>query len=498
MMKMKRAAVLAVMVCASLSLCGKEVIRLDTQADLDSLQGRWARVLETETDSLVLAFGEGTFFYGERFLDFTGVTMPGTVLEIRGRGTTLVARSGEGRETIDCAFVDLDALRHTGVFSAPRQARFWPFPILFPKDRFILRVKEDDLSEEAAAGLKIILSQWFVGAVYPVEKISNGFLYFRMQPKYRTKFWEELRFGRCLPRYMFCPEKADERLHRCGTSVFLTMDDCDFATVSIQGIRFLGNAAGAPLMAFTRTRAKEIVLSDNRFEGIRSDVIRVDGSDCFRLEGNLFSDCYLNCVTVTKFTRNTVIRGNTFENIGLMMTNAPAVDCKGMDFLICDNHFRDYSYAAIGVGTHFSDPDGCVSEGVVERNEISMSDAFRTGAMRELIDGGAIYIWTQNRSLVVRDNYIHDIDGPHGNRGIFGDDGVVNVTICGNTVENVGHRAYAIDIRKAFWVQKRPESFCKRVNVNNKIYGNRVKGRFRAFIRKDDPDSVLKDNIVTK
>lgn len=498
MSKLKRTVALALLVCASLSLGGREVIRLETQADLDSLSGKWTRFLEMETDSLVLAFGEGTFFYGERFLDFTGARKPGTVLEIRGQGTTLVARSAEGRETIDCAFVDLDALRHTCLFSAPKQARFWTFPALFRKNRFLLPVQEKNLPAEAADGLKIILSQWFVGAVYPVEKIRNGFLYYRMQPKYRTRFWEELRYGRCLPRYMLCPGKADERLHRCGTSTFLVMVDCDFASVSVHGIRFLGNAAGSPLLDFTRVRAAETVLSDNCFEGIRSDVVRVDGSDRFRLEDNMFRDCYLNCVTVTKFTRDAVIRGNTFDNIGLMMTNAPVVDCKGVNFLVCDNRFRDYSYAAIGVGTHFSDPDGCVSEGVVEKNEISMSDDFRAGAMRELIDGGAIYIWTQNRSVVIRDNYIHDIDGPHGNRGIFGDDGVVNVTVCDNTVENVGHRAYAIDVRKAFWVQNRPENRCKRVNVGNKIFGNRVKGRFRAFIRKDDPDSVLKDNIVTK
>ena len=498
MSNLKKVITLVLLVSASLSLSGKEVIRLDTQADLDSLSGEWTRILETETDSLVLSFGEGTFFYGERFLDFTGARMPGTVLEIRGHGTTLVARSVEGRETIDCSFIDLDALRHTGIFSVPKQAYFWTFPAVFKRDRFILPVREEDLPAEAADGMKIILSQWFVGAVYPVEKIKNGFLSYRMRPKYRTRFWEELRYGRCLPRYMLCPENADERLHRCGTSAFLVLEDCDFASVSVHGIRFLGNAAGAPLLDFTRVRASEIVLSDNRFEGIRSDAIRVDGSDRFRLEGNAFRDCYLNCVTVTKYTRDAVIRGNTFDNIGLMMTNAPVVDCKGVNFLICDNLFRDYSYAAIGVGTHFSDPDGCVSEGVVEHNEISMSDDFRAGAMRELIDGGAIYIWTQNRSLVIRDNYIHDIDGPHGNRGIFGDDGVVNVTICGNTVENVGHRAYAIDVRKAFWVEKRPESHCKRVNVNNKVYGNRVKGRFRVFVRKDDPDSVQKDNIVTK
>ena len=494
----KRTAILALMASLALSMSGKEVIRMDSQADLDSLQGKWSRILEVETDSLVISFGEGVFFFGERFLDFTGVHMPSTVLLIQGQRTTLIAKDREGRETIDCAFVDPDLLCHVDIHSAPKRARFWTFPALFKRDRFILPVKENDLSEDEVKGLKIILSQWFVGAVYPVEKISDGFLYYRMQPKYRTKFWEEFRFGRCLPRYMLCEGTVNRNLNRCGESNFLAMDDCDFASVSVEGIRFLGNASGSPLMLFKQVRSDGIVLSDNRFDGIRSDVICVDRSDYFRLENNQFSDCYLNCVTITKFTRDAIIRGNTFENIGLMMTNVPVVDCKGVGFLVSGNRFRDFSYAAIGVGTHFSDSDGCVSEGVVERNEISMSESFRSGAMRELIDGGAIYVWTQNRSLVIRDNYIHDIDGPHGNRGIFGDDGVVNVTICDNIVQDIGHRAYAIDIRKALWVQKRPESFCKRVNVNNKVYGNRVKGRFRVFIRKDDPGSMLKDNIITK
>ena len=126
-----------------------------------------------------------------------------------------------------------------------------------------------------------------------------------------------------------------------------------------------------------------------------------------------------------------------------------------------------------------------------------MTESFREPPMRSLIDGGAIYVWTQNKDLLIRDNYIHDIAGPHGNRGIFGDDGVVNLHICDNTVLRVKD-SYAIDVRRVHRVGRRKNSAIRRVNVGIVVRGNTYDGRLRLHVRKNDPDSYVGENTVQK
>jgi len=113
--------------------------------------------------------------------------------------------------------------------------------------------------------------------------------------------------------------------------------------------------------------------------------------------------------------------------------------------------------------------------------------------MLSLIDGGAIYIWTQNKDVLIRNNYIHDLDGPHGNRGIFGDDGVINVELDGNRVFRV-HGGYAIDIRRAARVGHKKGSAVKRTNIGIRVHDNLYTGRVRIHIRKDDPRSYSTNN----
>ena len=135
-----------------------------------------------------------------------------------------------------------------------------------------------------------------------------------------------------------------------------------------------------------------------------------------------------------------------------------------------------------------------MTSGVIEKNEICMSESFRQPPMRSLIDGGAIYVWTQNKDLLVRENYIHDIAGPHGNRGIFADDGPVNVTISGNRVERI-HNGYCIDLRRCLRTGWKKKSQIPRANVGNRIVDNTYDGRVRLFIRRKDPSSEMHDNI---
>ena len=123
-----------------------------------------------------------------------------------------------------------------------------------------------------------------------------------------------------------------------------------------------------------------------------------------------------------------------------------------------------------------------------------MSEHFRNQVHRELIDGGAIYVWTQNQKVSIRNNFIHDLDGPHGNKGIFADDGAVGVEIAGNLLLAV-HGGRCIDLRKALRVERKRTSHIRRVNVRNRMDGNTLDGRCRFYFRKGDPGSFVGKNL---
>ena len=473
------------------------VLSVTAQQDFDQLDERVDSVLAAGEREVDVQFAPGTYFFREGHLTLSGLRAPGAVLRLGGDGAVLVGVGDGQGPAFENGFVDLTGRKAYDPLAPVRKAGFWPVRMPFRKALYVLRGKGlPDVSESEATGMKLILSQWFVGAVYDVVKISRGWIYFRRVP-YRTRIWSELRFGRCRPRFMlFSPRKADGT-YPSEASNFLTVENSRMGRVVLEGIQFLGNGDGDRLLRFSGVDADSVVVRRCTFEGIRSRGVLVEGTDHFRLHDNAFCRGALNQVYVDKTSDDARIERNRFIENGLLMTNDPIVDCKGSHFLVRGNYFEDFSYSAIGAGLHFTDTAGLVTSGVIEQNEICMSERYRQAPMRSLIDGGAIYVWTQNRDLVIRDNYIHDIAGPHGNRGIFGDDGVVNLKIVGNTLLRVKD-SYALDVRQVHRVGRRKDSAIRQVNVGIVIRDNTYDGRVRLHIRKDDPKSCLGGNILLK
>ena len=478
-----------------LSLLLSVILPVTAQQDFDRLDERIDSVLASGEREVDVRFEPGIYFFRESHIRLSDIEAPGLVLRLEGDGAALVGADDGKEPMFENGFVDLERRESVDALTPVKTAGFWPVRVPFRKGLYMLRCKgESDVSESDAAGMKIILSQWFVGAVYDVVRISRGWLYFRRVP-YRTRIWSELRYGRCLPRYMlFAPRKA-AGAYACAASTFLSMENCRLGNVTLQGLRFLGNGEGDRLIRFSGVEADSVAIRECSFEAIRSRGILVEGTDHFRLMDNEFREGALNQVYVDKASDDARIEGNRFCRNGLLMTNDPVLDCKGSDFLVRNNYFEDFSYSSIGAGLHFTDTAGLVTSGVIEKNEICMTEPFRRAPMRALIDGGAIYVWTQNKDLVIRDNYVHDISGPHGNRGIFGDDGVVNLKIIDNTVLRI-QDSYAIDVRKAYRVGRRKNSAIRKVNVGIVVRGNTYDGRVRLHARKDDPGSYIGDNTL--
>lgn len=475
-----------------------DVIQVRSQEEFESLPIVLETILSRE-DTIRVEFGPGTFFFGNDYLSLSGLDCAGKVLVLSGNGTRLVA-AGEGNPVFspDDGWVDLVRDVDVSRMGPVHTALFYPVPSLLHRGRFRLRVREPDLSEEEASDVYLILTQWFQGALYKIRKISRGIAHLERVGEHPTAWYTELRFGRCLPRYRMVNHPADrpaEALHRCLASTFCRLEDSRLGTFRVEGIRFLGNRAGEPLFQFKNLQTDSTVVSGCSFEGIRSAVVACEASDHVLFRDNEAFRCYRGCFLTDSATADARVEDNVFRDIGLALTNAPVVLCKGPEYRIAGNLFEDFAYAAVGVGTHFKETEDPVASGAVEDNEICMSEAFRQVPMRVLIDSGAIYIWTQNAGTVIRRNYIHDIYGHHGNRGIFGDDGVLGVRIEDNLVLDV-HPSWCIDLRKRHKVQRMAGSKVEKANVANRVAGNVVNGRCRLYVRRNDPESYIGENLT--
>ena len=265
--------------------------------------------------------------------------------------------------------------------------------------------------------------------------------------------------------------------------MYCPISDATFSSFSVENVHFLGSGGkdGGYLMRFDHVASGEVEVRNCIFEGLKSKGIFVKDTDGFRLSESEFRGNYRNCLTVDVESDNAVIERNKFFDNGRGMTNDPVIDVKGGDFCVRNNYFEDFSYSAIGLGAHYTERSDGGTRGIVEKNEICMSEEFRSGVPRQLIDSGCIYVWTKNNRLIIRDNYIHDISGPHGNRGILCDDGAYNVTICHNRIERI-KGSYCIDLRRHKSVEHRYGSTVRNANTGNYIYDNITDGRCRIYL----------------
>lgn len=508
-----------------LTLLVTSLLQVTGQRDFDRLDERIDSVLMAGERQLEICFEPGTYFYREGHLRLSDVQASDVELLLKGNGAVLVSDgkdfvldASNGRRmpydrdfSPEDGFVSLTRMETMDLRDSVRQAFTHPILVNLFKKLYCIRCREQDLSEQDAKDAYIILTQWYVGAVYKVKRIKNGWLFFYADKKYQTHLYEELRFGRCNPRYVLYNQRSDnhpsvisgmlensvdEAVHRCEAANFLTLDHTALQSFRMEGFRFLGNREADALLRFESVQADSLVISDCAFEGVKSHAVLFGATDHIRVRNNRFEKCYLRGVHADYRCRDVEVTSNFFRDHGMMVSTAPAVYCQADGFLVADNVFEDFSYCAIGLGTHYVESDKPYTAGVVERNEIYQTERFRRKPMRVLVDSGAIYVWTLNKDLVIRNNYLHDISGPHGNRGILCDDGAMNVAIHGNLVLAVDRNAYRIDLRKNHSIERMKSCPVPRVNIGDKMWGNWVDGRVRFHVRRGDPDSFRKENVV--
>ena len=284
-----------------------------------------------------------------------------------------------------------------------------------------------------------------------------------------------------------------DTLHFCRNATCFSMSDSSLDSLIISGFQFVGNHAAAPLMDFSEISAGAVVIENCRFHGMKGEVLSFRNVDNIRVSDNSFLKCWRSCIRIIGPCSRPIVQNNDIRETGIGYSNYAAINCEGKDFLISGNRIVDFCYIGIGVGNHYADPASQAASGLVCRNEVYQSEDFRRNRHMMLTDSGAIYVWTRNEGVSIAGNFVHDIGGPHGNRGIFGDDGVVNVSVVGNLVLNI-ENSRCIDIRRCLAVSRRPGSHVEVSNVGNRMEKNVVDGPVRFFVRHGDAGSYKGEN----
>ncbi len=347
---------------------------------------------------------------------------------------------------------------------------------------------------------KVQITQWFRAKTYNVESIDQEGIYF-IAPElawdnnyghkgYNVNY-DYLYLGKT-PRFRLYDTSQEPY---CTAARFLTLENCSYRSLSIKGIVFRGNNSNNNLLYFKDVNARQIIISDCKFDYIRGNgVAYFNGTSNVTFSGNVVSNTGGDDLFFSNHCSKVRVTNNIFENCGQSISNSFCVTCWECCYYIANNTFRDFGYGAIGVGVWHGFGKKNYSGGIIEHNEIYFTPTYFAEAWKHmLMDSGTIYTWTQNDNVIIRYNYIHDYTGAGDNRGIFCDDGANNLKIYGNVVLNTPN-CYSIDSRMA---KDKGDGFMN--NANNFMANNVVDNRVRFQGHSDVQRHVMKGaNMIVR
>ena len=499
---------------ATLSVClflstwvSARILRVESQYAFNSLNECIRQCVSEGEKEIDIQFAPSIYYFRENHIDLRDVkwadvhiTLDGSGARFIGKGQMVNPGDVTGPYNRKAGWLDPDTLESQDWGSAIRQARFFPLPRLFRSKSFRLPTHEADMDEEEAKDVYVLITQWFKGEVYKVDRIRHGYIFYHRIHYAGTPWYSELRFGRCLPRYRLLNAPGHQEsfikngrlnspkaMYRSGAASFLRMEHAELGAVRIRNCQFLGNAGGRPLLSLRDVQADSVLIDHCRIQGIRDQVVAVYRSDHVYFRENDAKHCFRSVFWSDPYSRDIQVTGNQLSDHALAFSNDPVVFCMGKNLLISHNRISDFTYYSF-------DCEGGAS-GVVQYNEIFHTEDYSRKPMRSLIDGGAIYVYTQNVDMLIQGNYVHDIYGYHGNRGILCDDGVNNVCLSENLVLNVDN-SYPIDLRQSSKNTRVKGSFVTRCNLHNRVIANVTDAPCRLYVRKRDSQSEIRNNVV--
>ncbi len=305
---------------------------------------------------------------------------------------------------------------------------------------------------------------WFVRQKDLVLSAENGFLTFECKSSYKPDAY----MRSWTPNPMFFLTYKTKKGIDNGLPTLLSVGDK--AIINIENLKLIGST--------------DCILKNK-------GIVRLNG--CYFTKGNsgaIFSSgsIYINHCTFSNIRNFGIVCDNEsysdicnsrFEAIGLKGTNGACIQSPSKLY-VADCTFKNFNYSAIITGNISTDDEKNISISIIERNTMVWNKSWIEKIIGYgLKDSGAIYIGTNNKRAIIRNNTILNFGGHGLNRGIMCDDGSYNLTIYGNVISNTANY-YDIDSREcsADVGRKIPKGYA--MNTNNFIGYNYCDGKIKA------------------
>lgn len=450
--------------CASacLSAIGAEARRtviVGNQAQFDALAATVTKNLKQGVTDLVIRLQQGVYYYGERHLDLRNLNYPEAHVTLVGHQAMLVAKHLPGHVPD----------WQDGWFDPRTQSDYDPWNELVqsPAEVDVVDVesrlcrirtprRQRVQGREECVGQYLQLTEWYDSRVYPVVRRDRRYIYFTATDlEYRAPYghWNvnlDVAYGKMCPRYRtLSTAEVPSHLRCCQASTFVNLWHSRLGSFTLRGISFGPNNGKAPLLDTDMFQSQRLLVDSCHFSGIRGLVVRVWVTDNVVISHNRFEHCYAKGIESFNNSRRTQVLDNTFFDHGCGLTHSFGIICRGEDFVIRGNTFLNFCYSGIGVGMWYGNKPQNPITGIVADNTLTFDASYYDDYARHtLMDGGAIYTWTQCDRVLIRGNHIDHYRGMKDYRGIFCDDGTKNVTVQDNTVTNLAEGAWSIDLRR--------------------------------------------------
>lgn len=457
--------------------CGY-VISVSNQQEFDGINGRINEALKKGKKKIVIKIRKGIYHFKSNHILRIEENSEDVALFFEGENAIITSDLEHGSQSQLSPWTEVQrAEGMIKVIDAKSGYCFLPFNNIDSSHRQLKKIQ---------------ITKWFRTGTYDITSIDDkGFYFSAPNLKYieisGRKGYDinyDYLYSGGNPRFrLYDLSKVDN----CNASVFLNISNSSYKSISISGLEFNGNRSSSSLLSFRNVQSSIIRISNCKFINLRNILLSVSNSNNVVFENNKITNTLEDVLVFKDGCKNVWIKNNEFDNCGINLKQTFCVNCGDVDYYIGHNVFRDFGYAAIGVGVLRNKESRNYSGGIIEHNEICFTPNFYANCWKyTLMDSGAIYTWTQNDNVVIRYNYIHDYSGAGDNRGIFCDDGASNISIYKNVIFNISN-SYCIDSRQVVDYNTRYKN-----NANNFIYGNVVDGSIRLMGYTDEDRHVIK------
>lgn len=512
---------------------GAEIIVVSNQAEFDNVMTSINNLVSRGATAIKVIFKPGRYFFKEKHFDFNQKDYSGVSIKFDGNEAVFIGsgkklKDGDDfKETFEDGFAYIDDHLNPVSFWGKMHKTDKLLEVVDKKNKLcrIHYTSIRDYSEKECEQVFIFTSQSFRARYFKVKYIKSGYIYFiaddlaPLSGNYNINFDNIVSRGKEYTRFKLCNIQTecpnfvkDGKVHfaqgvnsvyQCNIKTLFHFSESKLKYVEIEGFNVCGNRATyhnypqSLIYLYRSDLPQGLYVHSCSFSSLKSQVLNASYTDNIQLSNNQLYNLYDQGFEFSNSCANIYITYNDFSYCGLNLGTDGCIHCAGKNYYIGNNTFKNFGYSAIRLGNYHGNTSVQGSKGVAEYNEIFYTDDYIAHKDEyTMMDGGAIYLFTQNEQAIIRYNSIRNYAGMYGNTGIYLDDGAYNVIVYGNLVLNIENDRNIYSRREAIEQNPNATKTVTTSNTGNVIMYNVVDGPCMFVAKEDNSNCYQGYNVV--